>query len=305
VIPAGPVHSLPASHPRAATRSTPRMARPEPARVLCALAAQLAALSIPWAAIASPPAAVAFAGVGTKVELSGVAGGNTLLSPGAKANVLVFFRADQERSLDALRRLVACQKELAGEGVHWVGVVSGTASTSEVKAAISSTGVQLAVLVDEGDKLYDKLGIRMYPAVAIADAKLVVQIVEPYRQLDFTDVVKAQIRFVLGEIDKAALDRALDPDSSRLPGEGDPAKKAMRDVNMARRLIELGQYEAAVTQAKKALEQAQVPAAFPVLGTAYARLGRCADASRVLDQARKAGLDSAEIAAARALCAGK
>jgi tetratricopeptide (TPR) repeat protein len=255
-----------------------------------------------------PPVAVAFAEVGTKVDpvdLPAVAGGKApLLAPGSKANVVVFFRTDQDRSLEALRQLVGCEKELV-KGVHWVAVVSGSTSPADARAAISSTGIKMPVLLDEGDKLYDKLGIRMYPAVAIADAKGVVQAFEPYRQLDFADAVKAQVRFVAGEIDKAALDRALDPEASKLPGQDDPSKKAMRDVNMARRLVEAGQYDAAVKQAQKALEQAPVPAAFPVLGLAYAKLGRCADAAKMLDQAQKLAPNSPETSAARELCAGK
>lgn len=289
--------------PRADTRSDEPMSRHHLPRVVSAVLAVLATVG------PVPPLAVAFAEVGTKidpVELPAIAGGKApLLKPGSKANVLFFFRADQDRSIDALRQLVGCQKELAGKSVHWVGVVSGSAAVTDVKAAVSSGGIQLPVLLDEGDKLYDKLGIRTYPAIAITDGKGVVQAVEPYRQIDFADAVKAQVRFVLGEIDKAARDRALDPEASRLPGEGDPTKKAMRDVNMARRLVELGQYEAAVTQAQKALEQAPVAAAFSVLGTAYAKLGRCAEAAKMLDQAQKLTPDSPDIAAARVLCAGK
>ncbi len=254
------------------------------------------------------PVADAFAEVGSKVDpvdLPAVAGGKAaLLSPAARANVMVFFRPDQERSVDALRQLAGCEKELV-KGVHWVAIASGSASPADVKAAASTAGIRMPVLVDEGDKIYDRLGIRMFPAVAIADAKGVVQAFEPYRQLDFADAVKAQVRFVMGEIDQAARDRALDPEASRLPGQGDPSKKAMRDVNMARQLVQLGQYEAAVKQAQKALEQAPVPAAFPVLAMAYAKMGRCADANRMLDQAQKLAPESADISAARALCAGK
>jgi tetratricopeptide (TPR) repeat protein len=255
-----------------------------------------------------PPAAAAFAEVGTRiepVELSAVGGGKApFLGPGARANVFIFFRTDQERSAEALKQAAGCEKELSGKGVHWVAVVSGSASPAEVKAVAAASGIQMPVLVDECDKLYDKLQIRLHPAIGIADGKGVIQAFEPYRQVDFGDVLKAQIRFVLGEIDRAALARALDPDAAPLPGD-DLQKKAMRDVSMARRLIEIGQFEAAVQQAQKALEQAPVPAAFPVMGLAYAKLGRCPEAKKALDQAQKTAPDAPEIAVARPLCAGK
>jgi tetratricopeptide (TPR) repeat protein len=267
--------------------------------------------TFPWAVflatgIIGPPAA-AFSEVGTKVEpeeLPAAAGGKAaLLSPSARANVLVFFRADQDRSIKALRQLAACEREL-GKAVHWAAVVPGSASAPEARAAAASAGVQMPVLLDEGDKLLELLQVRLSPAVVITDGKGVLRAVEPYRQLDFGEAVRAQVRFVLGEIDQAALARALNPEVSRLPGE-DPIKKAMRDVNMSRRLISLGKYDAAVKQAQKALERAPVQAAYPVLATAYAKLGRCDDAAKALDQARKVAADPKEIAEASALCAGK
>ncbi len=255
-----------------------------------------------------PPVAVAFAEVGTKldpVDLPAMAGGKApLFAPATKANILVFFRADQDRSLEALRQLAGCEKELAGKSVRWSGVVSGSASMPDVKAAVASAGVKMPVLVDAGDKVYDALAIRMYPAVIVVDGKGIVQAVEPFRQLDFADAVKAQVRFVLGEIDKAALSKALDPEASHLPGEDDPSLKAMRDVKLARRLIDAGAFDAAVKQAQKALEMAPVPAAFPVLGLAYAKLGRCTEAAKMLEQAQKLAPGNPDIAAARALCAG-
>jgi hypothetical protein len=268
-----------------------------------------ARLALAFLAVAGPvsPVAAAFADQGTRIdpaEMATVAGGKAqLLSPSVRANVLVFFRSDQDRSLDALKQLAGCEKELGG-AVHWVGVVSGSSSLPDVKAAAAGAGVQMPVLLDAGDQLYDKLQVRLHPVVVVADGKGILQVVEPYRQVGFADAVKAQIRFVMGDLDKAARDRALDPEASHLPGD-DITKKVMRDVNMARRLNELGQYDAAVKQALKALEQAPVPAAFPVLATAYAKLGRCADAAKALDQAQKAGTDAGEIASARALCAGK
>ncbi len=255
-----------------------------------------------------PPAAQAFAEPGTKldpVELPALAGGKApLFSRAARANVFVFVRPGQERSLDALRQLAACEKELASKSVRWVIVVSGTAPAADVKADVAATGARMAVLVDEGDKLYQALQVRTHPAVGIADAQGALVAMEPYRQVDFADAIKAHVRFALGELDRAALDRALSPEASPLPG-GDLVQKSMRDVNMARRLLELGQADAAVKQAQRALEQAPVPAAFAVLGLGYARQGRCAEARRMVDQAQKVAPDSAELAEARKLCPGK
>jgi len=269
---------------------------------------RIATYTLVVAMLAVPPLADSFAEPGQKVDpvvLSVLGGGKApLVSPKARVNVLLFFRSGQDRSIDALRQLAGCERELAPKGIRFVGVISGSASPAEVKAALAAAGATFAVLVDEGDKVYNAFQVRMLPVAGITDGAGVLQAMEPYRQVDFGDVVRARIRFQLGEIDKAALEAAVNPAAAPLPG-GDPVKKARRDVKMARKLLELGQLEAAVKQAQRALEQAPVPEAFPVLGLAYARLGRCGEARRMLDQAQAALPASPELPEARALCAGK
>lgn len=242
------------------------------------------------AALVAAPAAAARAEPGTKlenVELRTLAGGRErLLSTSARANVFVFFRSNQERSLDALRQMAACEKELAGKPIHWAAVVSSSDPPADVSAAVAQAGIRMPVLVDEGDALYDRLGIRLHPMVGIADAKLVLLALEPYRQIEYCEAVKARIRFLLGELDQAGLDKALNPGKSPLPG-ADPMKKAMRDVHMAQRLLELGNYAESVKFAQRALLVAPVSQAFTVMGKAYAKQGKCAEAARAFEQALK------------------
>ncbi len=254
---------------------------------------------------AFPPPARARAENGTVVpnaSLRTVAGGKeTLLSPRAKANVIVFFRPNHERSADALRQVAACQKDLAGKPVAWVGVVSAVEAAADVKAMVDASGVRMPVLLDEGDAVYDLLGIRMHPMVAIVDAKSRVAAMEAYRQVDYCDLIEAEIRVVLGEGTQAQVDAALNPAATELPGT-DPMKKAMRDVNMARRLLDIGEYAEAVKFAQRALLVAPVPDAFGVLGAAYAKQGKCADAQRAAGQALKLRPGDALAAATQASC---
>lgn len=252
-----------------------------------------------------PPLAQARAEPGTQlvnVELRTLAGGkDQLLSTKAKANVFVFFRPNQERSLDALKQMAACEKELAGKSIHWRAVVSSSEAAAEVQAVVREAGIQMPVLVDEGDVLYDRLGIRLHPMVGIADGKLKLVALEPYRQLEYCDVIKTRIRVLLGEASEADLAKVLNPERSPLPGS-DPMKKAMRDVNMARRLLEIGQFDDSVKFAQKALAIAPVAEAFTVMGKAYAKLGKCAEAERAFDSALKLDPKDADAAANKGTC---
>jgi tetratricopeptide (TPR) repeat protein len=255
---------------------------------------------------ALPPLARARAEVGAtiqNVELRTLAGGRApLLSAKAKANVFLFFRTGQERSADALKQMAACEKELAGKPVHWAAVVSGSEPAAEVQALVAQAGLRMPVLVDDGDVLYDRLGIRLHPMVGIADAKFAVVAMEPYRQIEYCDVIKTRIKVLLGDATLADLEKVVNPERSPLPG-ADPARKAQRDVNMARRLYEIGQYAEAVKFANKALEIAPVAHAYTVMGQAYVKLGKCAEAGKAFDEAVKLDpKESAVAGPARASC---
>jgi tetratricopeptide (TPR) repeat protein len=255
--------------------------------------------------VAFPPPALARAEAGTpieNVELRTLAGGREkLLSAKAKANVFVFFRTGQERSLDALRQMAACEKELAAKPVHWAAIVSGSEAPADVQAAVAEAGIRMPVLIDEGDVLYDKLGVRLHPMVGLADAKFVLFALEPYRQIEYCDVIKTRIRVLLGEANQAQLDKVLNPESSPLPG-ADPTRKAMRDVNMARRLFEIGQYQDSVKFAQKALYVAPVAEAYTVMGKSYQKLGKCPDADHAFEQALKLDPQDKDAAAGKGTC---
>jgi tetratricopeptide (TPR) repeat protein len=258
--------------------------------------------------LAAPFAAHAHAEVGTaveNVELRTITGGKErLLSAKAKANILVFFRTGQDRSVDALKMLATCEKEMLGKPVHWVGLVSSSEAQAEVQALVKETGIAMPVLIDEDDKIYGALAIRLHPMVAIADARFKLAAVEMYRQIDYCDIVKGRIKLLLGELDAAGMEKLLNPARGTMPGE-DIRDVARRDVNLGRKQLQIKQYDKALLSANKALEKAPLAGAFALIGDVHAARGNCAAAVKQYDQALK--LDPAEkhALAGKAACAGK
>lgn len=254
---------------------------------------------------AFPPPASARGEPGTRlenVELKTLAGGKEkLLSSRVKANVFVFFRPKHGRSLDALAQMAACQEEFAGKPVRWAAVVSDAEALADVQAAVAQSGITMPVLIDAGGVLYDRLGVRLHPMVGIADGKLMLAAMAPYRKVVYCETIKSRIRLLLAETDQAALDWAVNPEASSLPGS-DPVGRATRDTNTARRLLEIGQYNDALKFAQKALAVAPLAGAFTVMGKAYAKLGRCPDAVRAFEQALKLDPKDADAASGRSAC---
>lgn len=253
-------------------------------------------------------AAHAHAEVGTVVqnaELRTAAGGKEkLLLPKMKATAVVFVRTGQERSADALKAMARCEQDLAGKPVRFVAVVSGETPPGDAQAMAAAAGVRMPILIDEGDKLYERLGVRNHPVIFLLDAKSAIASFEQYRQIDYCEVVKARLRLLLGEIDQAALDKVLNPPESTMPGD-DARDVSTRDVNLGRRQLKIKQYEKAIQSANKALEKAPSAGAFALLGDVYAAQGDCKKAVKQYEQALK--LDPAEkhALAGQQACAGK
>ncbi|MCM2333244.1 MAG: redoxin domain-containing protein [Anaeromyxobacteraceae bacterium] len=259
-------------------------------------------------ALAPLGAAHAHADVGTVVqnaELKTAAGGKErLLAAKVKATAVVFVRTGQERSADALKAMAKCEQDLAGKPVRFVAVVSGDTVPADALALAAAAGVRMPVLLDEGEVLYERFGVRNHPVIFLLDAKNAIAAFEQYRQIDYCEVIKARLRLLLGEIDQAAMDKVLDPPTSSMPGD-DARDVSNRDVNLGRRQLKIKQYEKALQSASKALERAPSAGAFALIGDVHAAQGDCPKALKAYEQALK--LDPAEkhALAGQQACAGK
>lgn len=261
------------------------------------------------AGLAAPPfVAGAHAEVGTQVaqaELSAASGEKVrLLDPLARVSVLVFVKAGQDRSIDALKAMARCEKELAGKPVRFIGVIPADTTPGEARALASSTGVKMPLVLDTGDALYDHLGVRLHPVVFLLDARAQVADFEQYRQIDYGEVVTAHIRFLLGEIGQAALDRVEAPPRGSMPGD-DARDVSNRDVNLGRKQLQIGQYDKAAASASRALGVAPSAGAFALLGEIAVARGDCRAAVKQFDQALKVDPAEPHALAGKKACAGK
>ena len=241
--------------------------------------------AVVWPAAGRAFSNVAIGDVIEDAELRAVDGGRQrLFGKGAVANVLVFFRPEQGHSLDALKDVATCEREFAGKPVHWVGIVSDSWTSADVKAAVAETGIRMPVLWDDGDALYGKLGVRLHPAIGIVDAKRRLAGYEPFRQINYCDRLRGRIQVVLGELSEAAFAKIDAPDRSITRTDDGVAR---RHANFARTLLRIGKKDKALVE---------------VQGEILAADGKCADAARAWDAALKLDPKNAEALEGRKRC---
>jgi tetratricopeptide (TPR) repeat protein len=258
--------------------------------------------------VAAPYVAHAHADAGTPVEnqeLRAVGGGKAaLFDAKSKVSVLDFVRTAQDRSADALKAMAKCEKDLAGKPVRFVAILPGETPLEEAQAMAQASGVKMPLLLDEEERLYNKLGVRLHPVIFLVDARHKVADFEQYRQIDYCAVIAAHIRFLLGEIDQATLDKIVEPPKNTMPNE-DPRDVGNRDVNLGRKQLEIKKYDKAIASANKALALGPNAGAYALLGDVARARQDCPGALQQYQRALK--LDPAEkhAVAGKAACGGK
>ncbi len=267
-------------------------------------------LTLAAGARAAPPAAPPEGGRGAAigdlvadVELPALDGRTEhLLAKGAKANVLVFFRPGQERSADTLAQLAASEAAFAGKPVRFVALAPGTSSLAEVRAAATAARVRMPVLLDVGDAVYARLGVRLHPLVAIVDGAGRLAAWEPFREINHRARTEVRVRWLLGEASEAEIARVDAPPRSET-GPTDEGR-AKGHLNFARRLLAIGDRDQALVEVRKALALAPSAGGYALEGEVLAAMGKCPDARRAFEAARslEPGVTIAQLN--RASCGG-
>ena len=221
-----------------------------------------------------------------------------LIDTNATVNVFVFFHPTKPHSLDTLRKLANLEQRLADRPIHWVAIVSGRFKSAQIRQAVHETGLHMPVVVDRGDALYGRLGVKLYPVVGVADRAGRLKHYLHFREVNYIPMIEACVRFELGEITRPQLEAVLHPPVTRL--DKTPPWEARRWLHLAQRLFERKQYRKALKAVDHSLQynpdQAQ---ALVLKGRILAALDQVEAARKALRRALE--LDSGNAEAQRIL----
>ncbi|MFH1019838.1 MAG: hypothetical protein V1782_04375 [Pseudomonadota bacterium] len=217
------------------------------------------------------------------------------------ANVFIFFRSGAEPSRLGLAEIGKCMAELSASPVHWVALVSDRDPVEAVKAMVAESRFSGPVLIDNGNALYGKFGVRLHPTVGITDQKGLLTAYQPYAQINFCAQVKAQVLRTLGKISEEELQRQLNPAATVDPKNDD--SKASRNLKMGERFFAAGNYEQALAAAQRSLELApDLPEAHGLAALSLASQKQCAEAAEHQKQALAGNPQEAKALEAQRLC---
>jgi tetratricopeptide (TPR) repeat protein len=191
-------------------------------------------------------------------------GSEALLDLTREVNIFIFFKPSKDNSISALEKLGRLEKEFRERDVRWVFVVSDEAEPGLVQESVESTGISGSVLIDSNDSLYGEIGVRMTPSMGFVreDGKLAYY--QHFTKINLSNLVKARIRHLLGEISDEELEAIVKPDRSKV---GDRAR-AQRNFKFAEILFKKGRFDQAILRAEKSLSFD------PTFAPAYTLIGK-------------------------------
>lgn len=237
-------------------------------------------------------------------KLTGLDGKKVAVWHKGRAQALVFLPLLTARgAAAALEELGRCQRRLTKEPIRFLGLVPEGTPKEALGKALAQARFQAPVAVDRGGALFKELDVAVRPTVVFLDAKHTVRGHVPYRKLNFCVAIEAQTRFLLGQIDAAALRRALNPEVQRAKqSAGSPAA---RFVKMGDMLLKAGKAAKAQEAAERALKlDPKLGAAHGLMGAALAAQGKCADAKAAFTRALELDPKEPHAAAAPKRCGG-
>ncbi|MDF1564844.1 MAG: redoxin domain-containing protein [Deltaproteobacteria bacterium] len=206
-----------------------------------------------------------------------------LVDPKQKISVFFFVRPGQENSETVLEEIAKCETEFADRPVHWVGIVSDYYPKADSQAMVKKSGVKAPILIDKGDALYGKLGVRLHPVIGIASGDNKLLAYQPFRRINYCALVRARVQHALGDIDDAQLQAVLEPPKATQGGDVAVAKRNLKFAAMMRKAKKL---DKALELAQKAIETApEFAPAHAMVGDILAEQKKCEAAKPHLEKA--------------------
>ena len=233
--------------------------------------------------------ALAFANVPVGVRIKNVpmptlAGGEQTLLSETNVSIFVFINPELAHSNQALAEISRCAKAMSNEPVYWCAVVSDRVPRATVETEVRAIDLTMPVLIDRGDAFFGRLGVIMRPSVGITDTNRTLVAYEHFTQVNYATVIQAQVRHALKEISDDELAQVLHPPAGIID-EADSV--AHRYFRLAGKQFAAKNYDQALANLQKSLDQKPTAAAWAMRGEIFTSQGKTNQAAAAFATALK------------------
>ena len=177
-------------------------------------------------------------------------GGQEVAVPAAdRATVVLFVRAEQPQSREAIRQL----KSVAAEGAQVLLVISGTDAADKAKPLQEAAEVSWPIVADPDYSASGAMSVHVWPTTVVVNSAGQVTAHLPGLAKGYAADLGDHVAFAGGKIDRATLQERL---QSRTVVADGPREKAGRHLQVAMGLLEKGRLEPAAAEVAEGLKLA-------------------------------------------------
>jgi len=189
----------------------------------------------------------------------------SLTSLKGKIVIIVFWRAEQKRCLEALATLQSIYVNFKEQGVEVLALSSDDGGLELISKIKREKQLTFPMLYDSEEKAYGDYGVIVTPSTIIIDKKGKLNYYYPSYRDDFSRQISGRLEVLLGKRTLEELQAKLQP--VKRPQLSEAEKKARRYLKAGNRLLEKGMTRSAMRQYQKAVQEK------PDLFEAHLRLG--------------------------------
>ncbi|MDX1779542.1 MAG: tetratricopeptide repeat protein, partial [Thermodesulfobacteriota bacterium] len=167
-----------------------------------------------------------------------------------KVGIILYWRTDQERSLNALKALKQLYNTFSDQPVRILSITKET-DTSAINEVKQSHKLPFPVLRDTAEDVYSQFGVFVFPSTAIIDQKGIYCFHYGGYREDYEKEIGGRVKVLLGLMSEGDLKGAK---GQEVVLSTEEQKRARNHINLGKTLHTRGMDEKAILEFQKAVE---------------------------------------------------
>jgi tetratricopeptide (TPR) repeat protein len=164
--------------------------------------------------------------------------------------IILYWRTDQERSLNALKALKQLYNTFSDQPVRIVTITKDP-DTTAIKEIQQSLQLPFPILRDSAEAVYSQFGVFVFPSTAIIDQKGIYRFHYGGYREDYAEVIEGRVKVFLGLLSEKDLEVE---EGQGLTLATEEQKRARNHINLGKTLHTRGMDEKAIQEFQRAVK---------------------------------------------------